>query len=347
MMDENAAGQLRQYLTALRALQQSVERTLQQGAYDGAAAMAIKSYEGLHGRIAELMPDDYYVSNVLALEVAADAEERAVLSHVQFAATQLLLYLESRLREAAPIPPRPPQPPMAPYFGTLGRDLSDQIINMTRTTLKRAISGIDVDVQIGRDFSDRNLAGQDFSNQNLQGCDFEDAVLTGANLSNANLSGTNLGDALFDDAILIGANLNGANMKDASFAGANLEGASLRGVNAKDVSFEGAVLSGAFLDGANLHDASFENANMNSVTLNGANLRDASLRGADLSGASLIHADLRDANLEGASLHGARLVGASLRDAIMPDGRRYERGIDLTRFTEMEKPKRGDSGDEA
>lgn len=347
MMDETSAAQLRQYLTALRALQQSVDRTLMQGVYDGAGAMAIKSYQGLHGRIAELMPDDFYVANVLALEVAADADERAVLAQVQFAVTQLVLYLEGRMREAAPLPPRPPMAPEPPDFRMLGRDLSDQIINMTRTTLKRAISGIDVDVQIGRDFSDRNLAGQDFSDQNLKGCDFEDAVLTGANLSNANLSGSNLCDALFDDAILIGANLNGANMKDASFAGANLEGASLRGGNAKDASFEGALLTGAFLDGANLHDANLENAHLNGAVFNGANLRDANFKGADLSGASLIHADLRDANLENASLHGASLVGASLRDATMPDGRRYERGMDLSRFTDLEKPKRDETyGDE-
>jgi len=346
MMDENTVAQLRQYLSALRALQQSVERTLLQGAYDGAGAMAVKSYVGLHGRVAELLPDDFYIANVLALEIPEDAEERAILSQVQFAVTQLVLYLESSLREATPIPPRPPQAPEAPDFRMLGRDLSDQIINMTRTTLKRAISGVEFDVQLGRDYGDRNLAGQDFSDQDLKGCNFEDAVLTGANLSNANLSGSNLGDAILDDAILIGANLNGANMKDASLAGANLEGASLRGVNAKDACFDGAILSGAFLDGANLHDASFENAHMNSAVLNGANMRDASLKGADLSGASLIHADLRDANLEDASLQGASLIGASLRDAKMPDGRRYERGMDLERFTAMEKPKR-DSYDEA
>lgn len=347
MMDMEKAAQLRQYVTALRALQQSVERTLQQGVYEGAGAMAVKSYEGLHGRIAELMQDDFYVANVLALDTSSTSDERSALSRVDFATTQLLLYLEGRLREAIPVPPRPPHPPEPADFRTLGRDISDQILNLTRTTLKRAISGVEVDIQLGHDYGDRNLAGEDFSERDLSGYNFGDAVLTGANLSNANLSGANLSDALVDDANLTGANLSGANLNDASFSGANLEGASLRGANMKDARFDNAILSGALMDGANLHDANFENARMDRVVLNGANLRDAKLKHADLTDASLVHADLRDANLEHATLTGANLTGAALRDTRMPDGQTYERGMDLTRYTAAEKPKREDTHDEA
>ncbi|MCA9906807.1 MAG: pentapeptide repeat-containing protein, partial [Anaerolineae bacterium] len=67
---------------------------------------------------------------------------------------------------------------------------------------------------------------------------------------------------------------------------------------------------------------------------------------ADLTDASFVHADLRDANLEHATLSGANLTGAALRDARMPDGKTYERGMDLTRYTAAEKPKRDDAYDE-
>ena len=90
---------IQQYQQALKALQRSVERSLQEGTYEGTGKMAVKSYQGIQRKIAELLPEDFYITDTLALEVDGEAQERHMLSQVQLAASQMIIYLDGLLRE--------------------------------------------------------------------------------------------------------------------------------------------------------------------------------------------------------------------------------------------------------
>ena len=142
-MDETTQQKLRQFIPALKALQQSTERSLQTGIYKGTGAMAVKSYRGLHQKISELLPDDFYVTESLKLEINGEADEQQGLSQVQLAADQLVNYLTDITKEKGRV-----------FVGTghmhkgdididtseinfeelksLGRDLREQIVGMTK-----------------------------------------------------------------------------------------------------------------------------------------------------------------------------------------------------------------------
>lgn len=86
----------------------------------------------------------------------------------------------------------------------------------------------------GRDLSNCDLRGLDFSRMhlhgfNLQGCDLSSCKLAGTDLSGANLQGARLvgvtgPGAIFDNASLSQADLTGSELPGASFAGAELVG---------------------------------------------------------------------------------------------------------------------------
>lgn len=136
------------------------------------------------------------------------------------------------------------------------------------------------------------------------------AVLKGANLIEIDLSGS---DLHFAD--LSGAVLQGADLRDADLSASELDGAA----------FGLADLRGAYLNGASLVGADFSRAD----------LRGAILELADLSKAGLQEADLRGANLTDATLTGTvGLEEAGFdENTTLPDGSRWSRSVDLTRFT--------------
>src|SRR5579871_5971640 len=152
-MDETMYQKIQQYHQALKALQRSVERSLQEGTYEGTGRMGVKSYQGIQRKVAELLPEDFYITDTLALELNGDEKERHMASQVQLAASQMIIYLEGILREYR-VSTGTVGTDMADWksFGrSFGQDLQQQIINMTRATIQRAVSDVDIDVQGGRD----------------------------------------------------------------------------------------------------------------------------------------------------------------------------------------------------
>lgn len=263
-MDDQMYLKIQQYQQALKALQRSVEHSIHNDTYQGTGRMAVKSYQGVQRKVAELLPEDFYVTDTLVLEADPELNERHMLSQVQLAANQLLIYLDGLLREHRAVTGTTPADwgELKNWGRTFGRDLQDQIINMTRATIERAVRNVDIDVQgpdsmRGADMEGANLEGANFSGRNLR-----DANLKGANLRGANLSGSNLA----------GANLEGADAGDANFSGANL----------KDANFKGASLVNANLTGANLKNANLEGADLREAKISGANFKDANLKGATM-----------------------------------------------------------------
>ena len=368
-MDENTQDRIKQLLAALQALEKSVRNALKEGTYHGTGDMAVRGYQGLHARAAEILPDDFYVTESLRLDTPAEADDQK-LAQVQLAVSQLISYLETQARPSKRVRIE------SGDFSTeledlkdLSRSLRDRILAQTKDTIRRAMADIEINVEsdwgsrhkrkrkihlssddddyIGADLSGQDLHERDFSDQdltdaNLSGAvlhmaNFSDAVLIHANLSGANLRETNFEDADLTQANMSGANMFGANMEDAVLVQANLSGAGLQEVNLEDADLTGANMSGANLQSANLSDAVLTHANLTGANLHDANLRDADLSEADLRAANLHSANLRDANLNGVNLRDANLHEANFRDAnlegaILPDGSPYRHGDDLSRF---------------
>jgi len=314
-MDEQVYQKLQQYQQALKALQRSVERSLQEGTYEGTGKMGVKSYQGIQRKIAELFPEDFYITDTLALEVSGDDKERHMLSQVQLAASQMIIYVEGLLRDYR-VSTGTVGADVSDWRSlgrNLGRDLQEQIINMTRATIQRAVSNIDVDVQGIPD--------------SLRGADME-----GAQLEGANFSGRNMKDVNLKGAKLGGANFSGTNLANADLEGASADGANFSGTNLKDTNLKGVSLIGANLTGANLKNADLEGANLTEAKIVGANFKDANLRGATMPKGQEYH------NEGDLYQYGAMGRGAST-------GQRHVR-IEITNDDEEEKRKNDEDSDE-
>lgn len=105
--------------------------------------MAVRGYQGLQAKLAGLLPDDYFITEGLKLEPDVTADDETKLTQVMLLSGQLGEYLNGLLRAERPANAFMNSREMSDLKG-LGRDLQDQIINLTRQTLKRAISGIEI-----------------------------------------------------------------------------------------------------------------------------------------------------------------------------------------------------------
>jgi hypothetical protein len=141
MLDDNTRQALRQLLPALQALAKSVERALLTETYRGTSGMAVKSYRSLQGKVAELLPNDHYVTDALTLEVTADASEREKVAQVQLAVSQLVNYLEGLVRRSG-------KSGEFEDLSDLGRELRERILATTRDAVKRAMANVDIDMEI-------------------------------------------------------------------------------------------------------------------------------------------------------------------------------------------------------
>lgn len=349
-MDEKDMTALRQLLPALKALAKSVEHAMYTGAYEGTGDMAVKSYRSLHSRIAELLPEDYYVTQGLVLDMSDGATEQQKIAQVNLAVSQLSNYLEGLVRtQGFPFGGGAPWGGDMEDLKDMTRGLRDRILEQTKQSIRRAMA--DIDVQINMDdmmgkskgkrrvviTSDEELAGADLSGQDLSHRNFSDKDLTGANLSGSTLDFANFSDSEMEEANLSGSNLHGANLSDCKLRYANFSGSNLSDANLSDSELQNANFSGANVERVNFSDCDLGDTNFSGAHMEDVNLRDADLRNANLTAANLSRANLRDANLQGANLREANLQDANLRDAdlngaTLPDGTRYERGMDLSRF---------------
>src|SRR5262249_38595412 len=158
-------------------------------------------------KVAEIYPEDFYITETLALEASDEGKERHMLSQVQLAANQMLIYLDGLLREYRMTSGASPNDfsDLKSWGRDFGRDLQSQIINMTRATIERAVRNVDFEVQQGAPDS-------------LRGADME-----GARLEGANFSGRNMKDVNLKGADLAGADFSGANIANGYLEGANAE----------------------------------------------------------------------------------------------------------------------------
>ena len=131
--------------TAVKALQKSVERSLMTDTYVGTAAMMAKQYRKLHSKIAEHYPDDYYITDVLLLEVPEDADERQVVSLVQISASQLHEYLKA-MGSSSATSETGRESDERRTVRDLGEEFSQEIMRFTSDTLRRALSNIEFDM---------------------------------------------------------------------------------------------------------------------------------------------------------------------------------------------------------
>ncbi len=259
-MDDQGYQKLQQYHQALKALHRSVEKANLEGTYEGTGRMAVKSYQGIQRKIAEMYPDDFYVTETLALEVGDDVKERHMVSQVQLAASQMMIYVDGLLRDY-----RTTTGVNAADFSDLrsiGRDLQDQILKVTKTTLRRALENVEVDVQGPDTMSGANLEGAQLEGANFSGRNLKNAVMMRANLQSANFSGANLSGANLENASAANANFSGANLKEAILINVDFTNANLTGANLKNAVLEGAILTGAKIAGANFKDAILQGATL-------------------------------------------------------------------------------------
>ena len=262
-MEDVAYQKIQQYLQALKALQRSVERSIQEDTYEGTGRMAVKSYQGIQRKVAELLPEDFYITDTLALE-SSDVKERHLLGQVQLASSQMIIYLDGLLRDHRVSSGAGPND-----FGDLkawgkdfGRDFQEQIIKMTKTTLRRALENVEVEVQGPDSMAGANLENAQLANSNFSGKNMKGALMLNANLTGANFSGAHLADANLEGATATEANFSGANLKNAVMMNINLKNANLTGANFKGANLEGADLTGARITGANFKDAILQGATL-------------------------------------------------------------------------------------
>jgi len=276
-MDENTRAQLQDLLPALKALRNSLQETVQNRTFAGTSQMALKSYRGLHQRVADLLPDDFFITETLALEIDDNVSEEQVVAQVNLAASQLVTYLDDKLKQTrrGHVPPEF-DTTVEFDFGELGRNLRDRILAQTKDTIRRAMADIDIDIDID------GPRGKRKERVTIRTSEDDDIDLTSSDLSGQDLSNENLADRDLSRVNLSGANLRNANLGDANLVEANLSGANLRDANLSDADLSRANLSGASLVAANLREANLSNANLTNANLDGANFRDADLTGAPL-----------------------------------------------------------------
>lgn len=144
--------ELARLLPALRALAKSVEKQMYSGMTEGTGGLAVRQYRALHGRIAALMPDDYYIISVLTLEEGASgeqADDQTLLAQTHLLLQQLVTYLNQIVPTQRPnVPPGTPLGAgnVGGSWQNFGRELNDQIAQLARSTVRRALESIDFNV---------------------------------------------------------------------------------------------------------------------------------------------------------------------------------------------------------
>lgn len=147
MNDETSSTnlpELKKLVAALKALQDSAERAYHQGMLnDSAANLLLNSYNGLHKRARELMPDDYFVTDALnpTVDAASSAEDKAV--QVQLLVSQLYNYLRQQMKVDVRAEVLGVSDKDWRELKDLGRSLQEQVLDTTRRALRRALSSVE------------------------------------------------------------------------------------------------------------------------------------------------------------------------------------------------------------
>ena len=91
--------ELKKLIPAIRALKKDLERSIYMEFYSGTGDLAVKSYQGLHAKLAEVTDDSYVKTISLSVPENATDKEKAAL--VLLAAGQFLAYLEGQTAQVS------------------------------------------------------------------------------------------------------------------------------------------------------------------------------------------------------------------------------------------------------
>lgn len=137
MDNESPMTELRRLRHALKAMARSVSKSLATESYAGAGNLVVRNYQRLHQKSVELFPDDYFIETFALEDDVEGLDDRQKLTQVQFMLNQMLTYVESVLRDESP------NSADMDDIRSMGGELRDQILRMTKTTIKSALSNID------------------------------------------------------------------------------------------------------------------------------------------------------------------------------------------------------------
>lgn len=143
-MDEKTQTTLNQLVLALKAFTKSVEKSFHHGMYEGATDVMVKQYRSLHSKAVQVLPDDFYVNESLVLDVTEGLDDEQKISQVMLLSDQLSDYLQGFLKAERQISPATDPE----NIQDLGRDIQEQILKLTKHTLKRALSRVDVEINV-------------------------------------------------------------------------------------------------------------------------------------------------------------------------------------------------------
>src|SRR5258706_13950264 len=97
-MDETTRNSISQLVMALKAYTKSIEKSVHYGMFEGTGATVLKQARTLHARAKQLLPDDYFISDVIMLDVPDEATDEEKNMQVRLMTDQLLDYLQSLVK---------------------------------------------------------------------------------------------------------------------------------------------------------------------------------------------------------------------------------------------------------
>lgn len=151
MTEEQTLSDVQRLRAALRSMSKILNKTIMTGTYETVGDLMVKNYHSLHAKAVELFPEDFFIPS-LALDPGPALDDRQKLLQVQVMCEQLSHYLDGLARGDSRAMPDFDFDDMR----NLGANLRDQIVKMTKVTLKTALSNIDFDMEGGGKSSGSN-----------------------------------------------------------------------------------------------------------------------------------------------------------------------------------------------
>ncbi len=212
--------------------------------------------------------------------------------------------------------------------------LASQLSELKEKALNAIANGESLEYQdlAGIDFSGENLRGADFSNCYLEQCNFTQANLEGVNLSGAIAARCNFSHAILRSANLVNSNIGACNFKYSDLSHANTEDCEYgksdfshailtnldlsNSLNTLGVCFHKADLSGVMFGEPSFIETDFSGANLSecqmiSATFQKCNLGDCHGKQVQLQGSNFIESNFSFCRLTKSDLTNCRFLDKS------------------------------------
>ena len=133
-MEQTTRKGLQYILTALRTLSSSIHKGLTFGIYESSGRVIAKQYLSLYQRTLQLLPDDSYLRDFLALDAAGQKESEEQAFQVMVICDQLVLYLQNLLDDETDGSAE------GRKAGRMTEAMREQIVEATRQAVRRAFA---------------------------------------------------------------------------------------------------------------------------------------------------------------------------------------------------------------